>query len=412
MEYLTYAAIFFFRGSRHADTTDPSVLVLFFLFLIILVFWAIATGGGQKGRKNRGSGGKSLGRLGGASASAEWQKRQRSPAVISLNLEEAEHEKDAAIPQPTEALRQPQVSGVDLIFRHDGAPRIPDPSLQLWVPPGKQVEVHGYKLPGGMIYLGSHLAQISGHGVEPALVNPNLPLLEPSQLYRGEQIPYWPSYSNLSPNARGLYLRWLSGGRRDPEVNVGIVFLFFYGLERRLLAEANDVGDSEKGALIQEVERLLTIYGRGGSFRYYASELRRFVDGSLRERAMSNDPVGDLEDEGNWGRNLQLIIGKMAANAEPLPAKWALRWLMKSDYLYYPPPTPARRCHEEFSRLYQIRYQQKFGVGLRLQSQAREIPIEYKPASAFFRYDFYSHCKDSRRYAKPRITRVGCRVLE
>jgi TerB-like protein len=125
----------------------------------------------------------------------------------------------------------------------------------VWVPPGSQVEIHGYKINDGMIYLGSHLNLVSGHGIEPALIDPNLQVSEPPEQYIGMEIPYWPSYSNLPPQARGLYLRWLARGRKDPAVSIGVVFLFFYGLERRLITEREAITSAEGLLLLGELDR-------------------------------------------------------------------------------------------------------------------------------------------------------------
>ena len=259
----------------------------------------------------------------------------------------------------------------------------PDGSHRLWIPPGSQVEIHGYELPDGMIYVGSHLGQVSGNGIEPALINPNLPVLNSSELYRGEEIRYWPSYSNLSLNARGLYLKWLAGGRQDPSVSMGIVYLFFFGLERRLLAETNAVTDSEGRVLIQEIERLLTIYGGMGLFRDYARDLRGFVKVPQWEKC-ADDIAAKLEKETFWRINLGLSVtlGKMAAAGEALSAKWAFKWL-RSVTSYYP-RTTAQRCGSEFARLFEIRYGQKFGKGLKLKPCKRKIQMQYKPASPSF----------------------------
>lgn len=283
--------------------------------------------------------------------------------------------------QPLPALTRSTVDTGPVVQPHQPSSR---PLEGRWIPPGCAVEVCGHRINGGMVYVGAHLPQISGNGIEPALINPSLPVLESSKLWKGEEIPYWPSYSNLSPNARGLYLNWLAGGRQDPDVSIGLVFVFFYGLERRLLAETSALTDSETGLLIAEIERLLTIYGGGGSFRHYAGELRGFVKVPLWEKSLCSDPTTELDDENNWGTNLRLIAGKMAAVGHPLPAKYALKWLMKSDFLYYPPPMPAQRCREEFSRLFQIRYQQRFGAGLCFQATKRETQLQYRPASASF----------------------------
>src|SRR5690606_24013446 len=91
------------------------------------------------------------------------------------------------------------------------------------------------------------------------------------------EMDYWPSYSKVTPSARAGYLKWLQGGRRDPDAYIGYVFLFFYGIERRVLHDAqhSSAAATEVPALVQEVKDLLRVYGSNSSFRGYAT---RFLD--------------------------------------------------------------------------------------------------------------------------------------
>ncbi|MEN1436945.1 TerB N-terminal domain-containing protein, partial [Pseudomonas aeruginosa] len=84
---------------------------------------------------------------------------------------------------------------------------------------------------------------------------------------------YWPSYDNITTEARRAYLQWLSSGRKAPHANIGYVFLFFYGLERRAFVDAktNQAAAAEIPSIIAEVERLLSIYDENHSFNTYAS---------------------------------------------------------------------------------------------------------------------------------------------
>jgi hypothetical protein len=134
-------------------------------------------------------------------------------------------------------------------------------SMGRWVPLGEQVIVSGLTLPGG-VYIGERLDAVSAmRGTEPALINPELPvnvrLPDPS----GRQMGYWPSYTEISPASRGGYLRWLEKGR-PAGAYIGYVFLFFYGIERRVILDAStsDVAKAEVPALLWEVQRLLELY--------------------------------------------------------------------------------------------------------------------------------------------------------
>jgi len=59
-------------------------------------------------------------------------------------------------------------------------------------------------------------------------------------------------------HARRQGLRWLVDGRQDPNCYIGYVFLYFYGLERRLLVDgrASPAAAAERESLLAEVRRL------------------------------------------------------------------------------------------------------------------------------------------------------------
>jgi len=73
-----------------------------------------------------------------------------------------------------------------------------------------------------------------------------------------DDLPYYPNYSQITPAARGAYLQWLATARDNPSTEIGLVFLYFYGLEYRLFQQSAIVDRNE---ILDEVERLLRIYG-------------------------------------------------------------------------------------------------------------------------------------------------------
>jgi hypothetical protein len=146
----------------------------------------------------------------------------------------------------------------------DGVERRRKPDDARWISAGEQVAVAGYSIQGGLLYVGQHLNPVGGwRDVEPALLNPALPIDDDNCDWTGAQMPYWPSYQEIPPGCRAAYLRWLADGRKHPTAGIGYVFLFFYGLERRLMADAArlTLPPGEREAIVAEVERLLSVYG-------------------------------------------------------------------------------------------------------------------------------------------------------
>ena len=107
---------------------------------------------------------------------------------------------------------------------------------------------------------------------------------------------YWPSYDEITPEARAAYLQWLGTGRSHPSACIGYVFLFFYGIERRVLVDiANDPMLSwEIPPLRAEVQRLLSIYGGNDSFHRYATRFLGLLDVLTAAESSALPPLTDV----------------------------------------------------------------------------------------------------------------------
>lgn len=249
-----------------------------------------------------------------------------------------------------------------------------------WVDATGNATVHG-RFAGGMIYVGEDLAALSGYNVEPALINPKLPAITQTMDLSQRRTSYWSSYSGSSAEARGAYLQWLSTGRKDPNADIGLVFLYFYGLERRVLADTLSVSVSatEIEAIKAEVQRLLEIY-TNNSFRHYAINFL----GALEAK---NLPSGLYRSPPPSGPGLLLRhkvgLAQCAQDGAPLRTDWAIAWL-EGDTSNGWLPTAARRCQSEFRRLFAIRYAQTYGEGLILPKNKTKLRFDYHAASASF----------------------------
>ena len=236
-----------------------------------------------------------------------------------------------------------------------------------------------------MLYVGADLASVAGHCVEPALIDESLKVDRRHADRPGEKMGYWPSYSTIAPECRATYLAWLEGGRRDPGVGIGYVFIFFYGLERRVLHDAYTLEDAEARAEIpairREVRRLLDLYRDSRSFVGYAT---RFLDIPFDE--VSDDPsdfVPPLWQQGaELPFDLRYRIGRLGEQGKPLPPRWALAWVTSDPQTEI--RTPARRCREQFEELFLRRYTADHGDGIPLKPCKRSVRSTYRPASASF----------------------------
>jgi uncharacterized tellurite resistance protein B-like protein len=239
-----------------------------------------------------------------------------------------------------------------------------------------------------LLYVGRDLPAVSGYQTEPALIDPRLPVDRDNPNRAGANVPYWPSYSSLTPSDRAAYLEWLTGGRSQPDAYIGYVFLFFYGLERRVLARPDSLKSAtgELRTIAAEVDRLLTLYGPGGrSFARYAGGFLSLLTLATQDtgRAYERQPPARLV-VGEPPLLLKLGLGQAAADARPLSADWALAWVEATT----PLRTAATRCPVEFRALFRVRYADAFGEGLRVSAGRTKLGWTYRPASSSFGGEF------------------------
>lgn len=254
---------------------------------------------------------------------------------------------------------------------------------QVWVPPGQPVLVHGLPIPGGMMYVGKGLGALAQYrGLEPSLVDPGLSVNLKKPDLAGKALDYWPSYHSIPPRSRAAYLLWLAGGRSDADAPLGYVFLFFYGLERRLLFDARSsaAAKNEVAALIQEVVRLRSIYGRSGSFERYSSSLLQACRVMHSTGVLGDGPPPVSSVGYELPVDLAAGLGERMVAEKPITAPWAFAW-----YMHHPETnlrTPAQRCASEFERLFLLRFAEKYPTGLKIKPNKRRLVCEHRTASA------------------------------
>ena len=253
---------------------------------------------------------------------------------------------------------------------------------KFWKPALESVKVAGFDM-AGMVYSGSGLGSIGAGGPEPALIDPKLPVAKGIDDCSERRLSYWPSYAGASPDARAAYLRWHATGRQDPEADAGYVFLFFYGLERRALhdVKTSEQAKAEIPAIEKEIERLLAIY-QNRSFQHYAGSFLEYIGWArkLSDKLYKNPPP-KLP-----GRYLtfshRVGLAQCSADDQPLPAEWAYDWLIGDISTRL--RTPARRCPEEFKKVFIHEYRREFGDGMKLPRNKTQLRLDYRPASASF----------------------------
>ncbi|MHA6687653.1 TerB N-terminal domain-containing protein [Mesorhizobium sp. A556] len=308
------------------------------------------------------------------------RKPALSPAVVASL---ADH--DAAV---RDFVRRRGPIIPDTVAKAD-APRfdwLPAPQLQAsrssparWLPADVLTTVGATTIPGGLIYVGSHLPKRGRpFETENCLIDPKLVVASQGDPL-GQTMGYWPSYSNISPTARKSYLDWLAGSRSDLTTYIGYVFLYFYGLERRLMLEekADDAGE-----IVAEVRRLLHVYGGNGSFKRYAGELLSVYE--LKSARLPEKLYLEVEEN-----SYEIPVMLKAALGMRIRSGEAIEPDLLFAYVIADPETrvrtPARRAQAMLRELFADEVEKRYPDGVRVSAaRARKLTINYRACSGSF----------------------------
>lgn len=259
-------------------------------------------------------------------------------------------------------------------------PETPRSSISTeWISAGQTVVVAGRTIDRSMIYVGSSLPRRGGGGDENCLINPDLEVAAAPDR-SGNSLSYWPAYAELTPRSRAAYLDWLAGRRSDPTADIGFVFLYFYGLERRLMLE--EPGE-EAAEIVAEIRRLLDIYGGNHSFRRYATTLLEAE--AARRRDPSVPPTVDFFSDGGEPRlALRIALGVRAQEGRAIESDLLLAFVMTHPETRV--RTPARRALPELRLLFDAAVEKAFPGGARFSraGRARRLAALYSSASGTF----------------------------
>lgn len=251
-----------------------------------------------------------------------------------------------------------------------------------WIKSGESITIKGQTFTGGNFYFGGKLSSLDGYGTEASLVDDSLTIENKPSSYEDESLGYWPKFITLSPKGRGAFLSWLSSNRSDPETPLGYVFIYFYGIERRIIVDSikQEVDNTEFKSLFDEILRIKDIYGSNRSFSNYSTRLLEIMY-LLRPQVVSNT---ELEKTPQRDSVLFKYLLATTVNEEkPVSAELALAWIR--FYPDYNLKKPARRCGYEFSQMFTRLYSKKYGDGIVVKPNKTRLKIEYHPASSSLR---------------------------
>ncbi len=259
-------------------------------------------------------------------------------------------------------------------YRDIGFPTA-EPAPPKWLGRGEALQVKGFEIPSPITYVSSG----RGTAQDPSEINRSLRVVEATD---AEDLPYWPWYSRLTPEQRYIYLTWMASGRDRLPPNDGYLFIYYYGLERRALAD-----DADHKLVFSEVQRLRSVYAkhggerRGNSFMNYSSAFLWFLAAWKAELVKPQRVEALARRTRVWTEDkLAAALAWLAQRSDPLPA-W-MAYVVAEESPHSQRSVVTKRVSDEFRALFSKRYEEQFGTGLTLKTAKRERKIAYQPATS------------------------------
>jgi len=246
-----------------------------------------------------------------------------------------------------------------------------------WAPPGAPVQIAGRTI-HGMIYTAD---MARGWGNEPSAISRADTVDSDASVQ--EELPYYPNYSALTPSQRAFYLDWLARGRRDDQPDAlptGYLFLFFYGIERRMLVERD-----YDSSLWYEVYELLRLYGltrNSRSLVSYFSDFLHFTSYSqgAAEYAIVCQTLLELQERRISELALTLTLANHHRMGQPLG--WAIAHLVAKNLEDSRRSVVIERTGEAFKGMFRKRFEDLYPEGLSLQAAKRDQTVQYETGNS------------------------------
>lgn len=185
---------------------------------------------------------------------------------------------------------------------------------------------------------------------------------EPSMIYKGEAVipvkdintvpllPYWPSYLGITPEQRFVYLKALQTPY-DATVDIGYIFLLYYGLERQLYE-----GDFDKAFNV--IMKLRDVHSNSSFQSYSANAL--LMSAMMKQRMDKLEEFyASLEARDNQGISTDLYVLLKAFIGRPFTLSDLIN---NRRYFFYDKKTYMNSRYDEFMNELSITMKDFFGT--------------------------------------------------
>ena len=252
-----------------------------------------------------------------------------------------------------------------------------------WHARGKNVNIKGYTI-DGLIYTGKAGNDNENYrGSGNHIIDPSLKVIDAGDSNLGD-LGYWPSYANITPQHRARYLQFLMDRAQDSNIETGYVFLYFYGLETRLI---KDEAIYEYDDIVSEVQRLKEIFlGNTSANRSFDMYSKALLSAAYILKHKDTGAIDYNDPECEDSTIINICISEYAQRDNDIPPELILKGIRASHYCSRKSYTRAKY---EFDKLFIKSFKEKYPKGFKITNRKRKFIPEYVACSGNFRKAIY-----------------------
>lgn len=252
-----------------------------------------------------------------------------------------------------------------------------------WFGKSESVTIGSFTITDGLLLVGKEGSSIDGENYDTAgLINPTLPIA-PKGNYTTRAFGYWPRYSQLIPEARTAYLQWLTSGKCDPKADIGYVFIYFYGLEKRFfdILPTQVPSTFDVTELRNECERLHRLYGPlNKSFNSYVVHFLQFMLLTSSEQLLEiRNDASLIESADGSSLFLRMLAGQRIKEGKALDFE-IIKLLIAKDPIFKTGDV-LKKMPDIFWRIFRIEFESAYPEGFYVDNNGSQLQAAYHPAS-------------------------------
>jgi hypothetical protein len=244
-----------------------------------------------------------------------------------------------------------------------------------WIKPGESIVILGKEIIHGNFYFGNKIKSSCCSSLDLSLIDDNLSITASDKKYTDHSTYFYPKFSLLSPKCKGAYIDWLASDRTDTDIPMCYIFIYFYGLEHRVIFDYYEdlIDDNEYRVLFNEINTLRLLFSNNTILYRKATCLMEWM--AINKPRLLQMPISNLALIKN-SLFFKYTLSLESIRRKPISSDLALAWLWQSQNYKF--NKKIIKEYSIFTTIFKKQYYKQFGEGMLVSSSNKKLDLTYK----------------------------------